>query len=1064
MTKFNPKVSIVIPVFNGSKYLKEAINSALAQTYSNIEVIVVNDGSTDDGRTDKIAKSYGKKIKYYQKESGGLASALNLGIEKMTGQYFSWMSHDDIYYPDKTKVQVKFLNHKKNHKTVVYSDYAIYNMLEDIERGVKIPNTFKNRAHYLLLEENLVGRTALIPKEAFEQCGAYDVHTNTVYDYEMWQRVAKAGYTFIHQDAIFARKRVYKTPAQLSVLAQNETERLVLGYIESFDQDEMVQLDGSEYNFYIQNKVCLRKQDLPKVHAFLDKKIQYIESAVLSKIKQTKAKITALTPVYNRAKLVAEVLDSVAAQTYKDFVYIILDDGSVDNSGEVVSRYIANKENWFYLYHENIGEAKTVNKGWNLCYSEYFVQVNSDDPVKPNLFQEMSKALDKRPDCVLGYPDFDIVDGKNKLIEEVRSPDYNFLKDLSEFSCYAASPGAFMRKSAVPDIKTLKDSRFRHTNDIKMLWNLALRGEFLHVPQTLAYWRAHEGGISSTRYEAIPEIATWIKEYFSQPLPKAVKDIEPVCMRSIYNYFASLMEASDQPNKMDSANYYREKAKLPLPSYSNLQVGDNDLIGNKFNGHDLHINLRQKGVEAYHLVWNKQSQDPNTYVIAGDNEYREELKGQTVELQTKYDLDNIHNPFTYDVMYNKLFLDADVVHLHLLHNGLWDLNLLPIMSQIKPIVWTIHDMWVASGHPHAAERPDYYLPLHGIKNGEFNFALKQASIKNANLTLIVASKYMERAIREYDMFKDKKIHYIPFGLDFDMFYPRDRKSVREKLGIGLNEKVILARGDNRYKKGLDYIEYLAEHLLEPENVHLLIVGGNELAIDDRMKSTYFGWVNDDERMAEFYSAADIFLMPSTVEPFGMMAIEAMACGTLPIVLEGTALPDTVNAPDCGIATKQDPNVYCDAVEYYLTHNVELEKRKKACVAYVREKHDMDRYLSALDNVYKQVVADHTESKESKALLASLKANNQIAPALNLAPQQVHVRLGYLSRLKRVVKDRGATTAVRLLTKKSASRLRRVTDRDYVGLIRKYGLYIKRHGLLRSTRKAAGKMKAKLRGR
>ena len=75
-----PKVSIVIPVYNGANYLGEAIDSALEQTYENIEIIVVNDGSTDDGATREIALSYGDRIRYFEKENGGVSSALNLGI------------------------------------------------------------------------------------------------------------------------------------------------------------------------------------------------------------------------------------------------------------------------------------------------------------------------------------------------------------------------------------------------------------------------------------------------------------------------------------------------------------------------------------------------------------------------------------------------------------------------------------------------------------------------------------------------------------------------------------------------------------------------------------------------------------------------------------------------------------------------------------------------------------------------------------------------------------------------------------------------------------------------
>ena len=105
MNEFQPLVSIVIPVYNGSNYMREAVDSALAQTYEHLEVIVVNDGSTDD--TEQIALSYGERIRYFRKENGGVSSALNLGISKMKGAYFSWLSHDDIYSPTKVSDAIK---------------------------------------------------------------------------------------------------------------------------------------------------------------------------------------------------------------------------------------------------------------------------------------------------------------------------------------------------------------------------------------------------------------------------------------------------------------------------------------------------------------------------------------------------------------------------------------------------------------------------------------------------------------------------------------------------------------------------------------------------------------------------------------------------------------------------------------------------------------------------------------------------------------------------------------------------------------------------------------------
>ena len=118
----NPKVSIIIPVYNGSDYLKEAIESALAQTYKNTEIIVINDGSKDNGATENIALSFGKKICYFRKSNGGVASALNFGIRKMTGDYFSWLSHDDIYLPKKLQKQVNLIL-KSPPKTFIYSNF-----------------------------------------------------------------------------------------------------------------------------------------------------------------------------------------------------------------------------------------------------------------------------------------------------------------------------------------------------------------------------------------------------------------------------------------------------------------------------------------------------------------------------------------------------------------------------------------------------------------------------------------------------------------------------------------------------------------------------------------------------------------------------------------------------------------------------------------------------------------------------------------------------------------------------------------------------------------------------
>lgn len=117
-----PLVSIVIPVYNGSNYVRYAIDSALAQDYHPLEVVVVNDGSTDGGETESICLGYGDRIRYFDKENGGVATALNFAIEKANGEYVSWLSHDDAYFPNKVSKQMSRLEElKKVGKPVILS-------------------------------------------------------------------------------------------------------------------------------------------------------------------------------------------------------------------------------------------------------------------------------------------------------------------------------------------------------------------------------------------------------------------------------------------------------------------------------------------------------------------------------------------------------------------------------------------------------------------------------------------------------------------------------------------------------------------------------------------------------------------------------------------------------------------------------------------------------------------------------------------------------------------------------------------------------------------------------
>lgn len=208
-----PKVSIIIPVYNGSDYLDKAIQSALNQSYQNVEIIVVNDGSNDGGKTAEIARSYGDKISYIEKENGGVSSALNRGIEAMTGEYFSWLSHDDEYRDEKIEKQVDALRAFKNNRMIALCDTEFIDedsRVLDKTWGTPKSGVYSNEQALLLMnKKSLSGISLLIPKAAFLECGEFDTSLRFTQDADMWKRIFLDGYSLLIDKTIYACSRLH---------------------------------------------------------------------------------------------------------------------------------------------------------------------------------------------------------------------------------------------------------------------------------------------------------------------------------------------------------------------------------------------------------------------------------------------------------------------------------------------------------------------------------------------------------------------------------------------------------------------------------------------------------------------------------------------------------------------------------------------------------------------------------------------------------------------------------------------------------------------------------------
>ena len=240
-------VSVVIPVYNSERYLEECLDSILNQTYENIEIIAVDDGSEDSSL--EVLKQFSDKIHIFSQENQGLASSLNLGISKLKGSWLKWFSPDDVMYPYTIETLVgETKKHSKD--TILYSNWNIiddagsilrefqessYNELSDFQYNVR-----------LLDGQQINVNTTLIPTHLLERCKIRELDDPVAIDYDFFLRSALLyGTKFRSISKPLIKYRIHTS--QLSHKNISKT----LDYIEEIKNEILIQLDDSLQKKYV---------------------------------------------------------------------------------------------------------------------------------------------------------------------------------------------------------------------------------------------------------------------------------------------------------------------------------------------------------------------------------------------------------------------------------------------------------------------------------------------------------------------------------------------------------------------------------------------------------------------------------------------------------------------------------------------------------------------------------------------------------------------------------------------------------------------------------------------
>ncbi len=221
-----PKVSVIIPAFNSEAYLVETIHSALSQTYTNMEIIVIDDGSTD--QTQNLLRNFGERIQVVSQENGGVAAARNNGVRLSKGDFLAFLDSDDIWDSDKIRIQMSEIS----DAALSYTDRLNFGDLGFLAEVKSEANELREGTIFepLLLEGNFITLSStVIRRSVFEAVGGFDENREIsgVEDWHLWLKIAR------HCKAKAIRKplvkyRIHPDGISKNVKAMHHAQELVL--------------------------------------------------------------------------------------------------------------------------------------------------------------------------------------------------------------------------------------------------------------------------------------------------------------------------------------------------------------------------------------------------------------------------------------------------------------------------------------------------------------------------------------------------------------------------------------------------------------------------------------------------------------------------------------------------------------------------------------------------------------------------------------------------------------------------------------------------------------------
>ncbi len=400
-----------------------------------------------------------------------------------------------------------------------------------------------------------------------------------------------------------------------------------------------------------------------------------------------------------------------------------------------------------------------------------------------------------------------------------------------------------------------------------------------------------------------------------------------------------------------------------------LQIGTNDYIGGAaVISYSIKNELERRGHITSMFVSSKTSNDVNIFTMPQKiHRYFQMLLSNDIDLSA-----------TDWIINTKEFKETDVVHIHNLHGWYFNLKTLEKISKLKPVVWTLHDMWSITphcAHSYECELKDGFYQCPSLDsypritwhNEKYLTRKKREIYNNSKLNIVVPSVWLKNKV-EQSVLKDKEIDLIYNGINENIFMKYDQVESRKKLNLLLDKKIILFMSDggkNNEFKGWDFVIKIIEKYKDNNDILFVCLGGKENGYDSVNKNLLFiPKITNKEVLSRYFSASDVLLYPSLADNCPLVILEAMACGLPIVTFKVGGISELVEHLKNGyVANYKNNDDLIKGVQFVLNlTNIEIEIIREESRLKIINNFTTSKMVDQYERLYQDVISNFNKTK------------------------------------------------------------------------------------------------------